>query len=67
MRQLDKRYRTRYGVSLIGNLREIESVGIRTFLVNESVRWHCPLCGAVLSVHRTECTRCGAPIDNQRQ
>jgi len=67
MRQLDKRYRTRYGVSLIGNLREIEAIGIRTFLLNESVRWHCPKCNALLSIHRSECPRCGAHTQPKRE
>lgn len=60
MRQLDKRYRTRYGVSLIGNLHEIEAIGIREFLLNESVRWRCPHCDALLSIHRSVCPHCGA-------
>jgi hypothetical protein len=67
MRQLDKRYRTRYGVSLIDNLREIETVGIRTFLLNESVRWLCPQCGAVRSIHRSACTCCGTHYHPSRE
>lgn len=59
LKQLDKRYRTRYGMSMIGNLNEIKSLGIRQFLENEAKRWTCPVCGGVVCVHKPECGRCG--------
>ncbi|MCK9407593.1 MAG: DUF3795 domain-containing protein [Bacteriovoracaceae bacterium] len=60
LRKLDKRYRTSYSISLIGNLLEIERNGIRAFLSKETERWRCPQCGNTLSVHRPNCPVCGA-------
>jgi len=61
LRQLDKRYRANYGMSLIENLRAIEQNGIRKFLQEEHKRWKCAKCGNVLCVHRPECMFCGIP------
>jgi hypothetical protein len=55
---LDKRYRARYGMSMIGNLNAIKSNGIRRFVENEKKRWKCPECGRLLCVHRSECVYC---------
>ena len=60
LRQLDKRYRTKYGMSMIDNLRSIEQYGIRKFLSNENDRWKCGHCGNIVSVHRPDCLTCGA-------
>jgi len=59
MKQLDKRYRTKYHTSFIENLSIIKEKGINSFLVFESKRRTCQKCGAVLSVHREKCLVCG--------
>ncbi len=59
LRQLDKRYRTNYGMSMIENLEFIREFGIRKFVAREKVRWACPECGRTLSVHRDACLHCG--------
>jgi hypothetical protein len=59
IRHLDKRYRTRYGMSMIENLENIREIGLREFVVREKVRWRCPHCGGILSVHRPNCISCG--------
>jgi hypothetical protein len=59
LRQLDKRYRTKYGMSMIDNLRTIEKIGVKKFMIKESTRWKCSHCGAVISAHRPECLVCG--------
>ncbi|MBI9049103.1 MAG: DUF3795 domain-containing protein [Anaerolineaceae bacterium] len=59
MHQLDKRYRTNYGMSMIENLERIRDVGLEAFVVLEKERWKCPECGAILSVHRKMCIYCG--------
>lgn len=61
LRQLDQRYRTRYGMSMLGNLEFIRSCGIREFVAREKVRWACPACGQTSCVHRDHCLHCGAP------
>lgn len=59
LRQLDKRYRTRYGMSMLDNLESIRNSGIRQFVRDEKERWTCRQCGAVVSVHRQDCLFCG--------
>jgi len=58
LKQLDKRYRTKYRTSFIQNLETIEEMGITAFLASEALRWTCPGCGAVLSCHRQNCLVC---------
>lgn len=58
MKQIDKRYRTKYKTSLIRNLGAIKETGIRSYLEAETRRWSCPVCGAVVSVHRESCLKC---------
>ena len=60
LKSLDKRYRTKYGMSMIENLEDIKKIGIRKFTKNEKVRWACPKCGGVICVHRGHCHICGA-------
>jgi len=59
LRQLDKRYRTKYRMSMIDNLRAIEEHGINKFLAKERQRWKCSHCGNLMSVHRPNCLFCG--------
>ena len=60
LQQLDKRYRTKYGMSMIANLHFIEEYGINAFLKKERKRWKCSHCGNLVSVHRPVCLFCGA-------
>jgi hypothetical protein len=59
LKHLDKRYRTRYGMSMIENLDNIKKLGIRQFVKKESARWTCPACGGTICVHRWACLKCG--------
>lgn len=59
LRDLDKRYRTRYGMSMLENLASIRDEGIDAFVLRERKRWECPRCHGVLSVHRDVCVFCG--------
>jgi predicted RNA-binding Zn-ribbon protein involved in translation (DUF1610 family) len=59
LKQLDKRYRTRYAMSMIDNLKMINEFGIRHFIRNEKVKWICPKCGEMICVHRSACLSCG--------
>jgi len=58
MKQLDKRYRTKYSMSMIENLEFIRKSGIRKFVSREKEKWACPKCGQFLSVHRDNCPSC---------
>src|ERR1700690_1515081 len=42
LNHLDKRYRTRYAMNMIGNLVNIKKVGIRQFIRSEKEKWACP-------------------------
>lgn len=59
LRRLDARYRKKYGMSMIGNLRAIREQGIRTFVRTERERWTCRSCGGVIDVHHGRCSACG--------
>ena len=54
----DKRYRTKYGMSVLENLEQIKKLGIKKFVKTEQKRWRCPKCGELLCVHRTSCLKC---------
>lgn len=65
MKQLDKRYRTKYRMSMIENLKWIEEHGLEDFLKREGVRWECGTCGEIVSAHRTECPNCGVTCEEK--
>jgi hypothetical protein len=58
LRNLDKRYRTKYNMSMIENLENIKENGIRKFVKSEKARWACPECGGTVCVHRGHCLIC---------
>jgi hypothetical protein len=62
LKQLDKRYRTKYRTSFIENLTMIKEKGFDSFLEFESNRRTCPNCGSVLCVHRYKCLACKSEI-----
>jgi hypothetical protein len=59
LKQLDKRYRTKYGMSMINNLESIKNMGLERFTESEVERWACSNCGATICVHRENCLTCG--------
>jgi len=59
LKQLDKRYRTKYNMSEIENLEYIKKNGIRKFVSNEKNRWACSKCGGTICVHKGYCHSCG--------
>ena len=58
LKQLDKRYRTKYDVSFIENLAQIQQKGLEEFFASEIKRWHCHTCGGTVCVHRGYCLKC---------
>jgi hypothetical protein len=58
LKQIDKRYRTKYRTSFIENLLSIKVNGITKFLEDQTLKWTCPQCGASLSCHRNNCLKC---------
>lgn len=63
LRQLDKRYRTKYAMSMIDNLESIKKIGLSDFVVQEKERWRCSKCGGTICVHRGYCHDCGEKIN----
>ena len=59
LKELDKRYRAKYHMSMLENLSYIKENGMEEFLSREEARWTCPECCGIISVHRNECPNCG--------
>jgi hypothetical protein len=58
LKHLDKRYRTRYGMSMMENLENIRRFGIGHFIGMEKEWWTCPGCGGIICVHKPQCLSC---------
>jgi hypothetical protein len=58
IKQLDKRYRTKYGMSMLENLAFIRDNGMDAFIAQQKQRWTCPECGELICVHRGKCLKC---------
>ncbi len=58
LKQLDKRYRTKYHMSMMENLGNIKLLGKEKFMESENERWKCPECGGLTCVHRGYCLQC---------
>lgn len=63
LKDLDKRYRTKYGMSMLENLEFIREHGLSAFVNKENERWRCRTCGGVICVHRHFCSTCGEKPD----
>lgn len=59
LKQLDKRYATKYHMSMIENLEKIRDEGMASFLEWQVEKWRCPECGGVISCHNGICYSCG--------
>jgi len=58
LKAIDLRYRTRYGMSMAGNLKFIEKNGVEKFLKQQAAKYKCPKCGDVICVHNGKCYAC---------
>jgi hypothetical protein len=58
LKHLDKRYRTKYNMSMIDNLTYIKEKGMANFLKKEEKKWKCKECGATISCHGAICYTC---------
>jgi len=59
LKNLDKRYRTKYNMSMIDNLEFIKNNGIGLFIKKEEEKWRCEKCDGTICVHRGFCLNCG--------
>lgn len=62
LKDLDKRYRTKYHMSMLENLAVIREQGMAYFLQQQKEGYSCPACGATLCVHREECPTCNVSV-----
>ena len=59
LEHIDKRYRNRYHMSMINNLKSIMTNGLEKFLEDENEKWTCSKCGETICVHKGKCLNCG--------
>lgn len=59
IRELDKRYQSKYSTSLINNSSFIQTYGVEAFIQQQMKQWSCPQCGTLLCVHHSQCPSCG--------
>lgn len=62
LKDLDKRYRSKYHMSMIENLSIILNNGMQFFLQQQEKTYRCSVCGEIVCVHRDECPSCKAPV-----
>jgi hypothetical protein len=65
IKHIDKRYRTKYKISLVQNLLTLKELWMTKYLEAEQDKWSCPNCGAALCVHRDFCLHCKVTIDKK--
>ena len=59
LKNLDKRYRTKYHMSMLENLEFIKEKGVPAFLEKEKQKWKCPKCDGIVTCHGGMCLNCG--------
>jgi len=58
LEHLDNRYKKKYDMSMIKNLKKIEEKGIQKFLEDQHKKYKCPKCNGMISVHNKKCYSC---------
>jgi hypothetical protein len=58
LKELDKRYRTKYHMSMIENLDAIKANGMEDFLEKQEEKWRCPTCEGAVCCHNGLCLNC---------
>jgi hypothetical protein len=62
LKQIDMRYQKNFRMSLLKNLTDIKTNGMKKFLRTQEEKWCCPNCGGVICCHNGLCFQC----DNER-
>ena len=60
LKALDKRYRTKYHMSMIDNLIFIRDKGLDSFLNQEASKWSCSSCNGTICCHNGLCLECNS-------
>jgi hypothetical protein len=58
LNHLDKRYRSKYQISVIENLQNIRQYGLHSFLKSEEAKWTCKHCKGLVYLHTKSCITC---------
>ena len=58
LKALDKRYRTRYHMSMLENLAFIQANGLEEFVRQQNEKYRCARCGKLRTVHQDHCIYC---------
>ena len=64
LQKLDSKYRERYDMSMIENLKYIRDNGLDDFLLQHEKKYRCPECGGVICVHNGICYSCKSSKDD---
>lgn len=64
IKNLEKSYKVRYGLSLIENSQIVKEKGIYTFMETQKEKYTCPICGGIISIHDLECSECKWIVTN---
>lgn len=59
IKNLEKSYNKRYGVSLIENNQTTREKGVAVFLEQDRLKWTCAKCSGAFSLHDGACSECG--------
>jgi ribosomal protein L32 len=59
LKTIDRRYKSRYRMSMIDNSRFIKEHGMQSFLEEQAKTWKCPNCGEMICCHNGICFNCG--------
>jgi hypothetical protein len=62
LKALDKRYRTKYHMSMIENLNFIQENGLEMFQEKEAASWRCPTCDNLICCHNGLCLQCDLDV-----
>jgi len=65
LKQLDKRYKTKYNMSMIENLKYVKENGIRDFINKEKDKWKCEKCNNYICVHKNYCINCNKKVSTK--
>lgn len=58
IKNLEKRYKKRYQVSLVENSEFVGRYGLERFMEGQKEKYICLICGGVISIHDGECSEC---------
>lgn len=67
LKALDKRYRTKYHMSMLENLALIQANGLDEFVRQQNERYRCSSCGKLRTVHQDYCLYCAAIAKAERK